>query len=59
MGFIDKELDVVTPSPSYDRKYTSPDSIRSGVIAILPMLVGTAPFGVVFGALAMEVGLGA
>mgnify|MGYP001160025360 FL=1 len=59
MGFIDKELDVVTPSPSHDRKYTSPDSFRSGVIAILPMLVGTAPFGIVFGALAVEVGLGA
>ena len=36
----------------------SPDSVKSGMIAIIPMLIGTAPFGVIFGAFGYEMGLG-
>ena len=36
----------------------SPDRAVSGVIDILPMLLGTAPFGVIFGAYALEMNLG-
>ena len=36
----------------------SPDSFRKGARDILPMLLGTAPFGLVFGAFALEMELG-
>jgi len=38
-------------------KNISPKTIRKGVIDIFPMLLGTAPFGVVFGAFALEMEL--
>ncbi|MBL94592.1 MAG: branched-chain amino acid ABC transporter permease [Magnetovibrio sp.] len=37
---------------------TSPDTSIAGAVAIIPMLLGTAPFGVIFGAFAVEMGLG-
>ena len=37
---------------------TSPDSVSAGIRAISPMLLGTAPFGIVFGAFALDTGLG-
>ena len=37
---------------------TSPNSIKTGIIAMFPMLLGTSPFGVIFGAFAMDMGLG-
>ncbi len=37
---------------------TSPASSLAGAIAIIPMLLGTAPFGIIFGAFAVEMGLG-
>ncbi len=37
---------------------TSPDSVSAGIRAISPMLLGTAPFGIVFGAFALDMGLG-
>jgi 4-azaleucine resistance transporter AzlC len=36
----------------------SPESFRKGAIDMLPMLLGTAPFGLVFGAFAYEMELG-
>ena len=36
----------------------SPNSIKKGLWAIFPMLLGTAPFGIVFGAFALDMGLG-
>ena len=36
----------------------SPESFRRGAVDILPMLLGTAPFGVAFGAFAYEMELG-
>ena len=35
---------------------TSPDSFGAGIRAIFPMLLGTAPFGIVFGAFALDMG---
>ena len=35
----------------------SPDTIWAGMIDMFPMLLGTAPFGIVFGAFALEMGL--
>ena len=37
---------------------TSPNSLTKGVIDIIPMLIGTAPFGFIFGVFAVEMGLG-
>ena len=37
---------------------TSPDSAKAGIRDIFPMLLGTAPFGLIFGSLASETGLG-
>ena len=36
----------------------SPDTIKKGIVDIFPMLLGTAPFGIVFGAFALEMELG-
>ena len=46
---------VVSTSKS---SYESPNSIKAGIWAILPMLLGTAPFGVVFGVFALDIGFG-
>jgi len=37
---------------------TSPDSVKAGIRDIFPMLLGTAPFGLIFGSLVLETGLG-
>ena len=37
---------------------SSPDTIKKGIVDIFPMLLGTAPFGIVFGAFALEMELG-
>ena len=36
----------------------SPDSIKSGFWAVIPLLIGTAPFGLIFGVFALDVGFG-
>ena len=36
----------------------SPNSFKKGVWAIFPMLLGTAPFGIIFGAFALDMGIG-
>ena len=42
----------------YDVMETSPDSAKAGIRDIFPMLLGTAPFGLIFGSLVSETGLG-
>ena len=37
---------------------TSPHNFIDGVVDIFPMLLGTAPFGIIFGAYALEMGIG-
>ena len=37
---------------------TSPETAMQGVADIIPLLLGTAPFGLIFGVFAMEMGLG-
>lgn len=39
-------------------KTTSPDSSLAGIRAIIPMLIGTAPSGIIFGAFSINAGLG-
>jgi 4-azaleucine resistance transporter AzlC len=36
----------------------SPNSFKAGVFDIMPMLLGTAPFGLIFGAFAIEMNMG-
>ena len=41
-----------------DADNVSPNSIKKGIFHILPMLFGTAPFGLIYGAYALEMDLG-